>query len=186
VKPLQHICPPLLRIWTRVPLGGRELYGSHLRLDSRVRRGSANIGDDLAFRTSGAGGDPCLSPPDRSVPITGRDEATARWSNKGTGIAQPCRWSTTPGSHAQLPAIDLEALTPARNRKFADSPLEEAVSSELVSEPKFPASWEYTGYFVRRGLRVDYRAWNPQLNSTTYDPIPYASEQGIYFGLAGN
>jgi hypothetical protein len=69
---------------------------------------------------------------------------------------------------------------------FEDSLLEEAVSSELVSEPKFPASWEYTGYFVRRGLRVDYRAWNPQLNSTTYDPIPYASEQGIYFGLAGN
>jgi len=27
---------------------------------------------------------------------------------------------------------------------------------------------------------------NPPLNSRAYDPIPYASEQGIYFGLAGN
>jgi hypothetical protein len=36
-----------------------------------------------------------------------------------------------------------------RVAEFAsDSPLEEVVSSELVSEgPKFPASWEYTGKF---------------------------------------
>jgi hypothetical protein len=33
----------------------------------------------------------------------------------------------------------------ARLRFAPDSPLEEAVLSELVSEPKFPASWEYTG-----------------------------------------
>src|SRR6202043_53572 len=39
-------------------------------------------------------------------------------------------------------------------RFAADSPLEEGVLSELVSEPKFPASWENTGNFVRRGLRV--------------------------------
>ena len=38
-----------------------------------------------------------------------------------------------------------------RDRFVDDSPLEEAVLSELVSEAKFPASWEYTGYFVRRG-----------------------------------
>jgi hypothetical protein len=35
-----------------------------------------------------------------------------------------------------------------------DSLLEEAVSSEPVSEAKFPASWENTGNFVRLGLRV--------------------------------
>jgi hypothetical protein len=29
-------------------------------------------------------------------------------------------------------------------------------------------------------------ARNPGPNSMAYDPIPYASEQGIYFGLAGN
>jgi hypothetical protein len=45
--------------------------------------------------------------------------------------------------------------------KFAlDSPLEEAVSSEPVSEAKFPASWENTGNFVRLGLRVRLLARN--------------------------
>jgi hypothetical protein len=29
-------------------------------------------------------------------------------------------------------------------------------------------------------------ARNPASNSMAYDAIPYASEQGIYFGLAGN
>ena len=42
-----------------------------------------------------------------------------------------------------------------RKLRFAgDSPLEEAVLSELVSEGKFPASWENTGNFVCLGLRV--------------------------------
>src|ERR1700719_4242167 len=67
-----------------------------------------------------------------------------------------------------------------------DSLLEEAVSSEPVSEAKFPASWENTGNFVRRGLRVRLLAWNLGPNTTAYDPILYATEQGIYFGLAGN
>jgi hypothetical protein len=69
----------------------------------------------------------------------------------------------------------------SRTEFAEDSSLEEAVLSELVSEPKFPASWEYTGYFVRRDLRVDYWARNPAPNSTTYNPIPYGSEQGTYF-----
>ena len=73
-----------------------------------------------------------------------------------------------------------------RDRGFADSPVEEGVLSELVSEPKFPASWENTGNFVRRGLRVRLLARNPASNSMVCEPIPYASEQGIYFGLAGN
>ena len=67
-----------------------------------------------------------------------------------------------------------------------DSPLEEAVLSELVSEGKFPASWENTGNFTRLGLRVRLLARNQRPNSRAYNPIPYASEQGIYFGLAGN
>ena len=67
---------------------------------------------------------------------------------------------------------------------FSDSDL--IVVSELVSEAKFPASWENTGNFVRLGLRVRLLARNPGPNSMAYDPIPYASEQGIYFGLAGN
>jgi hypothetical protein len=37
--------------------------------------------------------------------------------------------------------------------KFAvDSLLEEAVTSELVSEGQFPASWENTGNFIDSGL----------------------------------
>ena len=60
-----------------------------------------------------------------------------------------------------------------------DSPLEEAVSSEPVSEAKFPASWENTGNFVRLGRRVRLLARNAGPNTIAYDPIPYASEQGI-------
>src|SRR5437868_3506782 len=60
------------------------------------------------------------------------------------------------------------------------------VLSELVSEAKFPASRENTGNFVRLGLRVRLLARNPGPNSVAYGLIPYASEQGIYFGLAGN
>ena len=71
--------------------------------------------------------------------------------------------------------------------RFApDSPLEEAVLSELVSEAKFPASWENTGNFVRLGLRVRLLARNWAGNSMVCDAIPYALEQGTYFGLAGN
>src|SRR5690348_4650134 len=44
-------------------------------------------------------------------------------------------------------------LARLRDRKFADSLLEEAVASEPVSGAKFPASWEFTGNFVRLGLR---------------------------------
>jgi hypothetical protein len=33
-----------------------------------------------------------------------------------------------------------------------DSPVEEGVLSEPVSEPKFPASWENTGNFIDSGL----------------------------------
>ena len=43
--------------------------------------------------------------------------------------------------------------SPATVRFVADSPLEEGVSSEPVSEsPKFPASSELTGIFRRLGL----------------------------------
>src|SRR5712671_2081421 len=76
---------------------------------------------------------------------------------------------------------------PHKEVRFAeDTPLEEAVLSELVSEAKFPASWENTGNSVRLDLRVRLLARNPVTNSMIYGPIPYASEQGIYFGLAGN
>jgi hypothetical protein len=67
-----------------------------------------------------------------------------------------------------------------------DSSLEGRVSCELVSEPKFPGNREKYRDFHRRSLRVRLVARNPEPNSVIYDPIPYASEQGSYFGLAGN
>jgi hypothetical protein len=50
--------------------------------------------------------------------------------------------------------------SPGAARFASDSLLEEAVSSEPVSEAKFPASWENTGNFVRLGLRVRLLARN--------------------------
>jgi hypothetical protein len=74
----------------------------------------------------------------------------------------------------------------ARDRGFADSPVEEAVTSELVSEAKFPASWEITGNFIEPGLSCASSSVKTRVGSKVYDPIPYAPEQGIYFALSGN
>jgi hypothetical protein len=60
--------------------------------------------------------------------------------------------------------------------KFArDSPLEEGVSSEPVSEPKFPASWENTGNFIDSGLGDATTVAKKAIQSVPYGPIPYAS-----------
>jgi hypothetical protein len=75
--------------------------------------------------------------------------------------------------------------SPEKVRFAPDSPLEEAVSSELVSEPKFPASREFTGNFIDSGLRGASMAAKKGIKSERYEPIPYASEQGIFCGLAG-
>jgi hypothetical protein len=54
-------------------------------------------------------------------------------------------------------ADERSAETMIQEIEFApDSPLEEAVLSELVSETKFPASWENTGNFVRLGPECNY------------------------------
>jgi hypothetical protein len=44
------------------------------------------------------------------------------------------------------------AVEKARDRKFADSPLEEAVTSELVSAGESLLIWENTGYLFQFGL----------------------------------
>jgi len=70
---------------------------------------------------------------------------------------------------------------PHRNRKFADSLLEEGVMCELVSEsPKFPDSREKTGNFHRLALRSRQMMPNTGADTMTYGKIPYASEQGIF------
>jgi hypothetical protein len=57
-----------------------------------------------------------------------------------------------------------------------DSPLEEGVTSEPVSEsPKFPASWENTGNFIGSGLGDGSTVIKNAIESSAYEPIPYAS-----------
>ena len=71
--------------------------------------------------------------------------------------------------------------------KFAvDSLLEEAVSSEPVSEAEFPASWENTGNFVDSGLGHPNFPSKVGILSMTYRQIPYATEQGTNCAVAGN
>src|SRR5438477_7803528 len=65
-------------------------------------------------------------------------------------------------------------------RVSADSPLEEGVRSELVSEAKFPANTE----IYREIWRAD-TGRNSHLAQRSYKTIPYASEQGIRQRLTG-
>jgi hypothetical protein len=48
------------------------------------------------------------------------------------------------------------------------------------------ASREFTGNFIDSGLRGASMAAKKGIKSERYEPIPYASEQGIFCGLAGN
>ena len=77
-------------------------------------------------------------------------------------------------------------VLPRRTESSQNSPLEETVLSELVSAPKFPGNRQKYRDFQHRSLRIQLVARNPEPNSVVYDPIPYASEQGSYFGLVGN
>ena len=68
-----------------------------------------------------------------------------------------------------------------------DSSLEEGVTSELVSETqKFPASREITRNVALLALRTAIAGQNSLFVSMACETIPYASEQGIYFVVAGN
>jgi hypothetical protein len=68
-----------------------------------------------------------------------------------------------------------------------DSPLEERVWSELVSENRnLPAIREFTGNFIESGLGGALIAAKKGAKPEPYGSIPYASEQGIKSGLAGN
>ena len=60
--------------------------------------------------------------------------------------------------------------------RFADdSPVEEGVSSEPVSEPKLPVSWENTGNFIDLGLGDASTVAKSFIQSVPYGTIPYAS-----------
>ena len=76
-----------------------------------------------------------------------------------------------------MPSYEVGAsrLTIEEVRFAGDSPLEEAVSSEPVSEAKFPASWENTGNFIGSGLGDGSTMAKNGIESAAYEPIPYAS-----------
>jgi hypothetical protein len=56
-----------------------------------------------------------------------------------------------------------------------DSPLEKAVTSELVSEGKFPASRQNTGKYFESSPTTHPTAAKTDLESKPYQPIPYAA-----------
>jgi hypothetical protein len=92
--------------------------------------------------------------------------------------------------HDRDPAVaDQKRLPPRHGQelRFAvDSPLEGAVTCELVSVSKFPVSRENTGNFTDSELSGASTRAKKAINSVPYEPIPYASEQGIFWGLARN
>jgi hypothetical protein len=51
---------------------------------------------------------------------------------------------------------------------------------------KFPVSRENTGNFIDSELSGASTTAKKAINSVPYEQIPYASEQGIFCGLAGN
>jgi hypothetical protein len=69
------------------------------------------------------------------------------------GMDQAGGTAILPGLYSALPfrppLFSTPIRPPLRDRKFADSLLEEAVTSEPVSEAKFPVSRENTGNFHR-------------------------------------
>ena len=84
-------------------------------------------------------------------------------------------------------SVGSEALTRLGNRKFADSPLEETVRSELVSLSEFPVKQGINREFAPIwGSRGHLEIAKKGAASVPYETIPDASEQGIYFGPTGN
>ena len=51
---------------------------------------------------------------------------------------------------------------------------------------EFPASREFTGNFIDSGPPARQQQPKKGIKSERYEPIPYASEQGIFCSLAGN
>ena len=92
-------------------------------------------------------------------------EATAALASLTSGRSEP---DLAPS------LLPLPAACCADARFAVDSPLEEAVSSEPVSE-RIDSGPHGASTSEKKGIK-----------SERYEPIPYASEQGIFCGLAGN
>ena len=105
--------------------------------------------------------------------------------------AMPGRLIRHPSGRRRLPGVGEKrpAPSPAElglprcrgTNVLHDSLLEGGVSCELVSEnAKFPASRENTGNFIDSGLGGASMMAKKAINSVSYEPIPYAPEQGIF------
>ena len=62
----------------------------------------------------------------------------------------------------------------------------ESRANPSLKAPKFPASRELTGNFIDSGLGGASIAPKKRVEPEAYELIPYAPEQGIFCGLAGN
>jgi len=96
---------------------------------------------------------------------------------KGEGV--PVRRLRVPShvpSHPQT-AAKVRGFSPIASGFTGETDwlLEEAVTSELVSEAKFPARWENTGNFIELGLGDALTVAKNVIQSVPYGPIPYAS-----------
>ena len=117
-----------------------------------------------------------------------RSEIPAGSSPGSTG-RENIRPSPRPSHHSRPGSAYprcFNSLDAPRDRFAVDSPLEEAVSSELVSISNSLLSWEKTGKFINfaSGIRVSHR--KRFLGSVPYGGIPYATEQATNCALAGN
>jgi hypothetical protein len=72
------------------------------------------------------------------------------------------------------------------DREFADSPLEEAVSSEPVSVWNFPASSEFAGNFARFGISAEFQGPKTYVSPTTYGANSLDIGAGNFYDVAGN
>jgi hypothetical protein len=68
----------------------------------------------------------------------------------------------------------------------ADSPLEEAVSSEPVSVWNFPASSEFAGNFARFGISAEFQGPKTYVSPTTYGANSLDIGAGNFYDVAGN
>ena len=82
-----------------------------------------------------------------------------------------------PGDYAFFNSNHIPDGTIQEIRFAVDSPLEEAVSSEPVSEAKLN--------FIESELRGASTAAKTGVKPDPYGPIPYVSEQGIFAALQG-
>ena len=62
----------------------------------------------------------------------------------------------------------------------------ESAANSSLKRPKFPVSRENTGNFIDSRLGSASTAAKKRIKPELYGPIPYAPEQGIFCGLAGN